>query len=333
MGELPSGGLVDRFGRNHSYLRLSITDRCNFRCTYCMPPEGLDWTPRSDLLSFEEIERLIRIFVRLGISKIRLTGGEPTARAGLTLLVRRLVAIPGLDQLTMTTNGHNLHRMARPLKEAGLQRINVSIDTLDPDQFCQMSGGGQLKHVMRGIHAARIAGLFPIRLNAVVLRNENEDQIMKLVRWAETHPQQLELRFIEYMPFQVRSAQCVTGAEVRSRIALERHIEPAVAADPVPGPAQIWRVPATGLRLGFIAPLSSKFCASCNRLRLQSNGQLRTCLAHEDTPSLRDLMRSGVNDDALSTTIRRMVLGKKEGHGCTVGGGQVFEGVMTGIGG
>lgn len=327
------GALLDSYGRAHTYLRLSITDRCNFRCTYCMPPEGLDWTPRSHLLTFEEIERLARIFVQLGIKKIRITGGEPTARAGLTQLVSRLAAIEGLADLTMTTNAHALGRLAAPLAEAGLRRVNISIDSLKADRFAQLTGGGSLAKVLRGIHAARHAGLRPIRLNAVMLRGVNEDEIMDLVRFVEQHPESLELRFIEYMPFEVRAHQCVTGARVRQVISQERALEPSLEDGSASGPATNWHCRETKLHVGFITPLSNNFCARCNRLRLQASGHLRTCLAHEDTPSLRDLLRSGATDTHLSAAIRQMVLGKQEGHACTVEGGVPFEGTMTGIGG
>jgi len=187
--------------------------------------------------------------------------------------------------------------------------------------------------VLRGIHAARLAGMRPIRLNAVILKGHNEDAIVDLIRFVERHPQSLELRFIEYMPFEVRAHQCVTGQEIRTRIAEFRSIERLPREERAPGPAQQWIAPETGLRLGFIAPLSDTFCSTCNRLRLSSTGHLRTCLAHEDTPSLRDLIRQGYSDAELRVQIRNMVLGKPEGHSCTVDGGIPFEGVMTGIGG
>lgn len=325
--------LEDRFGRVHTYLRISVTDRCNYRCVYCMPAEGLNWLPRADVLQYEEIARLVRIFAGLGIRKVRLTGGEPTLRADLPRLVRAIADTPGIADLALTTNGHTLARLAPRLAEAGLRRINVSLDSLDPARFRALTRGGELARVLEGIAAARAAGLRPVKINAVVLRGENDDEVLSLVDYFSRDADTTELRFIEYMPFEARWHACVPSAELRRVIAGRYTLVPAPRRGDTAGPARDWTVAETGLRIGFISPLSEHFCAGCNRLRLMVDGHLRTCLAHEDTPSLRDLLRGGATDDALASAIRGMVLGKPEGHDCGVEGGTPFEGVMTGIGG
>ena len=325
--------LEDRFGRVHTYLRISVTDRCNYRCVYCMPAEGLNWLPRADVLQYEEIARLVRIFAGLGIRKVRLTGGEPTLRADLPRLVRAIAETPGITDLALTTNGHTLARLAPRLAEAGLRRINVSLDSLDPARFRALTRGGELARVLEGIDAARAAGLRPVKINAVVLRGENDDEVLSLVDFFSRDAATTELRFIEYMPFEARWHACVPSAELRRVIAARYTLVPAPRRGDTAGPARDWTVAETGLRIGFISPLSEHFCAGCNRLRLMVDGHLRTCLAHEDTPSLRDLLRGGATDEALAAAIRGMVLGKPEGHDCGVDGGTPFEGVMTGIGG
>lgn len=325
--------LVDRFGRRHTYVRISVTDRCNFRCVYCMPEEGLSWMPRSELLSYEEIVRVMSVFAPMGVRKVRLTGGEPTLRADIESLIEGLAGIPGIDDIAMTTNGLTLDHLAPRLAAAGLTRVNISIDSVDAERFRRLTRGGDLARVLRGIEAARTAGLTPIKLNAVVLKGENEEDLDGLVDWAGQWPDDLELRFIEYMPFAARWHRSVASSELRRRLGERLTLTPDRARGPTDGPARMWRVEATGLRVGFISPLSEHFCARCNRLRLQADGHLRTCLAHEDTPSLRDLVRNGADDTTLERAIRAMVMGKPEGHDCGLDDGTVFEGVMTGIGG
>lgn len=330
---LPRPPLVDRFGRAHTYVRISVTDRCNFRCVYCMPEDGLTWMPRDELLRYEEIARLMGVFAGMGVRKVRLTGGEPTLRADIESLIGGLAAIEGIDDIAMTTNGLTLDRLAPRLARAGLTRVNVSIDSVDPERFRRLTRGGDLARVLRGIEACRGAGLTPVKLNAVVLKGENEQDLDSLVDWAGQWPEHLELRFIEYMPFEARWHQSVASAELRRRLAARLTLTPDRARGRADGPARMWRIAETGLRVGFISPLSEHFCARCNRLRLQADGHLRTCLAHEDTPSLRDILRGGADDDGLERAIRAMVMGKPEGHDCGLDDGTVFEGVMTGIGG
>jgi cyclic pyranopterin phosphate synthase len=325
--------LVDRLGRVHTYLRVSVTDRCNYRCVYCMPEEGLNWLPRASLLSYEEIARLVVVFAGLGISKIRLTGGEPTLRADLPELVGAIARTPGITDLALTTNGHTLARLAPRLAAAGLRRINVSLDSLKPERFDRLTRGGSLEKVLAGIAAARAAGIGPVKINAVLLRGENEDEILDLAAFFGQQAATTELRFIEYMPFEARWHQCVPSAAVRAVLATRYTLVPDGPRSATAGPARTLRLAENGLRVGFISPLSEHFCATCNRLRLMVDGHLRTCLAHEDTPSLRDLLRGGASDQALAAAISAMVMGKPDGHDCDVEGGTLFEGVMTSIGG
>lgn len=330
--------LLDRFGRMHTYVRVSVTDRCNYRCVYCLPEEGMHLLPRAELLSFEEIARVVRVLARAGVRRVRLTGGEPTVRRDLLALVRALSAIPGIEDLSMTTNGHTLAALARPLREAGLHRVNVSLDTLDPAAFARITRGGDLARVLAGIDAARAAGLTPVKVNAVVMAGDNEDAIEALARTFLPHAADTVLRFIEVMPFDATAHRCVPAATVRARLAaLAPLVDEVAHATPGGGPARhaLWGDPAEGppLRVGFISPLTEHFCARCNRLRLLADGHLRTCLAHEDTPSLRALLREGADDDALDAAIRAIVRGKPAGHEAQAQGGRAFEGVMTGIGG
>ena len=328
-----SAPLEDSFGRQHTYLRISVTDRCNYRCVYCMPSEGLNWVPREDILTYEEIGRIVEVMADMGIQKVRISGGEPTLRSDLITLVEHIRRVPGIRDIAMTTNGHTLAKLAPDLARAGLNRINVSIDAMDPDLFRRLTRGGSLDRVLEGITAARQAGITPIKLNAVILEGENEDQVGPLIDYAAEHAEDTELRFIEYMPFEQRRFKTVKAARLRARLSERFTLEPLGSGGPLAGPAQRVRLKETGLKVGFISPLSEHFCATCNRLRLMANGHLRTCLAHENTPSLRDLMRAGTTDHRLSEAVRAMVLGKPVGHDCQIDGGTLFEGVMTAIGG
>jgi len=298
-----------------------------------MPQEGLSWMPRDELLRYEEIVRIVRVMAGMGVQKVRITGGEPTLRSDIEELIAGIAAIPGITDLAMTTNAHTLGQLADRLAAAGLNRVNISIDSVDPDRFTRLTRGGDLSRVLAGIEAARAAGLTPIRLNAVVLAGENEDDLFDMVDAFAPHAADTELRFIEYMPFEVRRHRSVPAATLRARLAERTTLTPDSSPSAAGGPARYWRLADSGLRVGFISPLSEHFCASCNRLRLMVDGHLRTCLAHEDTPSLRDLLRQGATDTELDTAIRNMVLGKPTGHDCQIDGGTVFEGVMTAIGG
>jgi len=323
--------LLDRFGRQHTYVRVSVTDRCNYRCTYCMPEEGLSWLARSDLLSYEEIARVVRVMASLGVRRVRLTGGEPLIRRDIVQLVAELAAIEGIEDLALTTNGHHLPELAEPLARAGLDRVNISIDSLDADRFARITRGGRLDRVLDGIRAARAAGLTPVKLNMVVMAGENDDEVVPMARAWMPHAADTVVRYIEYMPFRERWHQNVSSAALRERLSVLGPVVEDSAPRVGGGPARHWRVGP--LQVGFISPLSEHFCATCNRLRLQADGHLRTCLGYEDTPSLRDLVRSGASDEALADTLLAIVLGKPAGHAAEEDGGRPFEGVMTSIGG
>jgi cyclic pyranopterin phosphate synthase len=327
-----TGPLLDRFGRAHTYLRVSVTDRCNLRCTYCVPDDGVDWKPRSHLLSYEEIARIAGVFVRLGIRRVRLTGGEPLLRRDLPDLVRALAAL-GLDDLALTTNGVLLPDLARPLADAGLRRVNVSLDAVDPAIFRRVTRGGDVARVLAGIEAARAAGLVPIKVNAVVVPGENDGHLDAILEHFAPHAADTQVRFLETMPFtkDVRRRHRAS-ASLREQLAARWTLVPL---GPGPGgPSVDWRVVETGQVVGFVSPMSEHFCDRCNRLRLEADGHLRTCLSRDDTPSLRDLLRADASDEALQAAIRGMVWGKVAGHEAHLDEGwRQFEGVMTRIGG
>jgi cyclic pyranopterin phosphate synthase len=323
---------ADKFGRTHTYLRISVTDRCNLACVYCMPAEGFPWIPKEEVLSFEEIVRLVKVFARGGITNIRLTGGEPTIRRDIVELVRQVASVEGITDVAMTTNGLRLPKLAQELADAGLTRVNISVDTLNQERFNSVSGGGRISDVLDGVDAARAAGLTPVKVNTVLLKGENDSEIRELVEKFEGHNGETELRFIEYMPFGERRCEGVVASDVRDIISKFRTVVPTDYKRGG-GPAVGYEILESGLKLGFISPLSEKFCEGCNRLRLMADGNLRTCLSDDGTPSLRDLIRGSITDEDLFRAVQEMVMGKREGHGCTVEGGDVFEGVMTRIGG
>lgn len=323
--------LIDSFGRNHTYLRISVTDRCNFRCIYCLPSEDITWTPKEDILRYEELARLVHIFAQLGIQKIRLTGGEPTMRADICSLVASLSQIRGIQEVHMTSNGYTLPKLASPLYEAGLRNMNISLDTLDPVVFHTMSRGFSINPVLQGIEKALSINI-QLKINAVILKNINEDSVFPLIDFCAQ--QNIPLRFIEYMPFEARWHQCVTSEELQNRISQRYTIQSKPSSlSSYSGPAQEYYLPEKKLRVGFISPLSDRFCASCNRLRLSAKGELRTCLAHEEAPSLGALIRSNSSDHEIAVHIQKQVSGKKEGHLCDVEKGTPFQGIMTQIGG
>jgi GTP 3',8-cyclase len=331
-----SGALVDRFGRRHTYLRVSVTDRCNLRCTYCMPADGLDWIPREDLLTYEEITRIVAVLARLGVRKVRLTGGEPTVRRDLVRLVSAIASIPGIEDVAMTTNGLRLVTMAAPLAAAGLRRVNVSLDDIDPERFAALTRGGDVHEVLRGIAAARAAGLVPVKINAVVVAGVNDDAPLRLVRHFADTPD-IEVRFIETMPFERvdRRERHVPASTIRASLAAA--LSPL---DPLPsanfaGPAVRWRLRDTGQVVGFVSPITEHFCEACNRLRLQADGHLRTCLSREAQPSLRTLLREGLDDDGLERELRGRLWAKVAGHEAHLQGDarRTFDGDMTSIGG
>lgn len=305
--------LVDPFGRVIKDLRISITDRCNFRCTYCMPAEGMDWLPRSHVMTFEEIERLARLFVeRYGVEGIRLTGGEPTVRAHLPLLVRKLAAL-GID-LAMTTNGATFRLLANELRDAGLRRVNISLDTLDRAKFERMTRRDALERVLDGIEAAKEAGFDPVKINAVIERGVNDDEIVDLATFGRERG--VEVRFIEFMPLDA------TGHWVTDKVVGQDEIVAAIDAvypiEQLPArgaaPADRWRYLDGRGTVGVIPTVTKPFCGDCDRVRLTAEGQFRTCLFATDEFDLLAAMRSGETDDQLAARIERAVGTKWAGH-------------------
>jgi cyclic pyranopterin phosphate synthase len=308
--------LLDSYGRVADDLRISITDRCNFRCIYCMPAEGLKWLNREDLLRFEEITRLARIFVeRYGVRTIRITGGEPLVRVKVEELVGMINDIDPTLDITMTTNGVLLREKAQLLKDAGLKRINISLDTLHMDRFHEIARSDAFKRVMDGIQASREAGLWPIKLNMVVMKGKNDDEVVDFARLARDEG--YEVRFIEFMPLDGDNIWTVD--QVVPSLRIQEQIEdlfPLQAVnDPRPGPATRFKF-ADGAPggIGFISSVSQAFCTTCNRVRLTAEGGLRTCLFSLKETPLRDLMRSGVSDEHLGRVMETAVWRKEEGH-------------------
>jgi len=308
--------LIDSFGRTHTNLRISVTDRCNIRCFYCMPEQGVEFVPRQEILSYEEIERFVRIAAPLGIDKLRVTGGEPLVRKDLPVLIRRLAAIPGIHDLALTTNGVALAELAEPLYEAGLRRINVHLDTLDRQRFRQITRRDDLDRVLEGIAAARRVGFHPIKLNAVAVKNLVEPDVAPLARYARE--QGFEVRFIEFMPLDAQDLWDRSKVLLASDIIelLSREVAPLVPipdADPR-APALEYEF-ADGIgRVGFIASVSRPFCLNCNRLRLTADGKLRYCLFALEEDDVKGLLRGGASDAEIAALIRRNVAAKWEGH-------------------
>ena len=312
---MPSSPLTDRFGRVHTDLRVSLTDRCNLRCTYCMPEEGLAWLPKPELLSDDEVVRLVDVGTRLlGIRTVRLTGGEPLLRRGLPGLVARLTALPHAPELSLTTNGIGLARTAVALREAGLRRVNVSLDTLRPERFATITRRDRLPDVLLGLAAAQAAGLAPVKINAVPVRGVNDDEIVELAAFAAEHGYQC--RFIESMPLDAQGAwdrdRMVPADEILARLGSRFTLEPLPRADNAP--AEEWRIAGTDSRVGVIASVTRPFCGGCDRVRLTADGQLRNCLFAATESDLRALLRSGADDGAVEAAWRASVAGKGPGH-------------------
>jgi cyclic pyranopterin phosphate synthase len=309
--------LTDSLGRTHTNLRISVTDRCNIRCFYCMPDENIRFKPRHELLSFEEIERFVRVAARLGVNKLRLTGGEPLVRADLPALVAKLASIEGIRDIALTTNGILLAEHAQALKDAGLGRVNISLDTLTEETFRRIARREGLDRVLEGIAAAKRVGFAQIRLNAVAIRGITEPEIVPLARFARD--EQMEMRFIEFMPLdaeeQWQHDQVLSGEEIRRQIeSAIGPLEPAPRPDPSQ-PASDFQYADGGGTVGFINPVSQPFCADCNRLRLTAEGQIRNCLFSTVEWDARAVLRGGGSDDDLAQLVRDCVLAKKPGHG------------------
>ena len=305
----------DSFGRDIHYLRISLTDKCNMRCVYCMS-EDMVFQPTEDLMTTAEILRLVNLFARLGIDKIRLTGGEPSIHPDLIPIVRGIRAA-GITRISMTTNGLRLADLSQPLKEAGLERVNVSVDTLDPERFHRVTRWGHLDKVLAGITAAEAAGLTPLKINAVVARGFNEDDVVELARLTLAHPWQV--RFIEMMPFGdvagFAQSATVSQAEIMQRI--ENELGPLLPIDEarLDGEARLYRLDGALAAVGFISTVTNPFCASCSRVRLTADGHLRLCLLRDDEGDLLTPMRQGATDDQLEALIRNLIWRKPWGHG------------------
>ena len=316
-----TSALHDGFGRTIDYLRLSVTDRCDFRCVYCMA-EDMTFLPRQQILSLEELYRLARVFVGRGVKKIRITGGEPLVRKGIVDLCAQISALPGLRELVLTSNGSQLPKLARPLVEAGVKRINISLDTLDPARFHAITRTGQLAQVLDGIEAARQAGFQRIKLNTVVMKGRNADEVIDLVDFAVSRG--LDITFIEEMPLgnvgRNRGESYCSSDEVRAQIAARYRL--IDSTEQSGGPARYVRLEDhPDSRIGFISPHSHNFCATCNRVRLTVEGRLLLCLGHENSLDLRDLVRRHPTDDQpILAALDKALLRKPQHHDFSVGG-------------
>ena len=309
------GPLVDRYGRVHNDLRISVTDRCNLRCVYCMPEDGLSFLPRHELLTFDEITRVARVAKSLGVSALRITGGEPLVRKGLPSLVARLSAL-GFEDLAMTTNGTELARVAGELASAGLRRVNVSCDSLRPERFAAIRRRGNLDVVLDAMRVAERAGLTPLKVNVVLLRGQNDDEILDFASFARATGR--IVRFIEFMPLDAQGEwdrdQLVPGREVLERISDVWPLEP-LSGPTGPAPAERFRFADGEGEIGLISSVSEPFCGTCNRLRVTADGALRNCLFSDDERTVRDLLRNGGSDADLSLLFRQAVWAKFPGHG------------------
>jgi len=316
--KMPTGGpLVDTFGRIHTDLRLSVTDRCNLRCVYCLPEEGVVFRPREEILSFEEIARVARLARGLGVTAVRITGGEPLIRRNVVELVRQVAEI-GFEDLSLTTNGTSLSRLAKPLAAAGLLRLNVSCDSLRPERYASIRRRGDLDEVLTGMDAAEEAGLLPLKVNVVLVGGVNDDEVLDFAAFARATGR--TVRFIEFMPLDADGAwqrgAVVPSDDVLARISSEY---PLAAIDPErldPAPADTYRF-SDGSKgaVAVVASVTRPFCGTCNRLRLTADGAIRNCLFSDNEVTIRDSMRAGASDEEIALAIRRSVWGKLPGHG------------------
>jgi len=306
--------LIDSYNRKIEYLRLSVTDRCDLRCFYCLPKGFKDFEEPDEWLTFDEIERIVKVFSELGVSRIRLTGGEPLIRKDLSRLAQRLSAIPGVEDLSLSTNAVQLKRYARQLKIANVSRLNVSLDSLDPANFKNITNGGKLEKVLEGLMAAKHCGFSPIKINTVLMKGINDHEAEHLVEFCIKHD--FTLRFIETMPIgdtgREASHQFINLQEIKQRLARKYELIPGMM--PGGGPARYVQVAGTDLRIGFITPLSQHFCESCNRVRLTVDGTLYLCLGQTDKVELRPLLRNGISDNELSQVILNAIAMKPERH-------------------
>jgi cyclic pyranopterin phosphate synthase len=323
-------GPLDSFGRNINYLRVSVTDRCNLRCIYCMPPEGVPQISHSEILSYEEIRAVARAAAELGIYKIRLTGGEPLVRADLPELMKMISQVEGIEEMSLTTNGTFLKKYALELKQAGLSRVNVSLDTLKSDKFRYITRLGELKTILEGIEAAKEAGFEPVKINTVIMRGINDDEVLDFARM--TYEDGWHVRFIELMPFK-GVAEFVPSIELRQHISLLGKLEPC-ASITGNGPAIYYRLAGAKGTIGFINPLTEhSFCSLCNRMRLTSDGKLRPCLLGEDEIDLKTPLRNNASVEELKSLILKAVASKPEHHHLEEGNVRLVNRKMSQIGG
>ncbi len=313
MEKSPSQKLIDPFGRSIDYVRLSVTDRCDLRCFYCLPKGFKDFEEPEDWLTFDEIERVIRAFGALGTRRVRITGGEPLVRKNLPELTQRLSQLPGIEDLSLSTNAVKLARHANDLHSGGIRRLNISLDTLDPKKFQEITGG-KLQKVLDGLMAARTAGFSPIKINMVVMKDVNEHEVESMVDFCIEHG--FTLRFIETMPMGDTGRDAVDHyvnlQKIRTQLEQRFNLIPGVM--PGGGPARYMQVVGTDLRIGFITPISQHFCETCNRVRLSVDGTLYLCLGQNDKLELRPLLREGISDSGLQDTIRHAITLKPERH-------------------
>jgi cyclic pyranopterin phosphate synthase len=310
-----AGTLVDKYGRRITYVRLSITDRCDFRCTYCMAEE-MTFLPRHEVMSLEECLRVATVFVGLGVNKLRITGGEPLVRKDAMWLIERLGALPGLDNLVLTSNGSQLDRFAQPLRDAGVKRINISLDTLQADRFKKITRIGDLNKVLKGIDATRAAGFRRTKLNTVMMRGTNDDEFVDLVQFAVDN--ELDISFIEEMPLgeiHGRNNTYISSEETREKLAERFELIPSTENSG--GPARYWRLPGSESRVGFISPHSHNFCDTCNRVRITAKGELYPCLGQNDAVNLLSVLRSDNSEEGLRQAIMDSMGIKPFGHDFT----------------
>ena len=306
--------LIDPFGRKIEYVRLSVTDKCNLRCFYCMPKGFKAFGNPANRLSFEEIERVIGAFGELGVQRVRLTGGEPLVRKNLAQLSARLAALPGIDDLSLSTNATLLESQAEDLFAAGIRRINVSLDTLDAGRFADITGGGKLDNLLKGLQKALDVGFKPIKINMVVMKDTPIDEYQRVMEYCMQHG--FTLRFIETMPMGApgrnASEQYLSLKKVRQRLDRQYDLLPGLMTGG--GPARYYRINGTDFQIGFITPISQHFCATCNRVRISVDGTLYLCLGQDDKVELRPLLRAGISDEALKQTIIEAISKKPERH-------------------
>jgi cyclic pyranopterin phosphate synthase len=309
--------LIDTFGRVATDLRVSLTDRCNLRCAYCMPPEGLEWLPSDDVLTDDEIVRVVGVAVGLGVTEVRFTGGEPLLRRGLVDIIARTAALSPRPHLSMTTNGIGLARTAGALRAAGLDRVNVSLDTIDPEKFKTLARRDRLDDVLLGLAAAAEVGLAPVKINAVLMRGINDDEAVPLLRWSLDNG--YALRFIEQMPLDAqhgwKRTNMVTADEIMGRLAETFSLTPVNADERGSAPAEEWLVDGGPGRVGVIGSVSRPFCGACDRVRLTADGQIRNCLFAREETDLRAALRGGCTDDRIAEMLRATLLAKRAGHG------------------